>query len=86
MTRGIHLKHLTGTDLGLLGLPEDSLTAPLSEPFDAMSNAQSPGPDWVPDLRAITREVCAGLEETLHLLSGPTDVANSRTPTATPKP
>ncbi len=42
MTRGIHLKHLTANDLGLLGLPE----APLAED-GADAAGQTPAPPQI---------------------------------------
>jgi len=66
MTRGIHLKHLTATDLGLLGLPEDLLPG-------GVPKAQREAGDWLasdadPVLSRLTQEVRLTLEETLDLL------------------
>ncbi len=63
MTRGIHLKHLTATDLSLLGLPQELLEA----------DGVSADPDQLategdPTLVRITQEVRAALEDTLVLL------------------
>ena len=66
MTRGIHLKHLTATDLGLLGLPEDLLPG-------GVPKARNEAEDWLasdadPVLSRLTQEVRLTLEETLVLL------------------
>jgi len=63
MTRGIHLKQLTATDLGLLGLPEDLLEAEA-----ASADAHQLASEGDPTLARITQEVRATLEETLALL------------------
>ena len=68
MTRGIHLKHLTAADMGLLGLPEDVLTdgvpqgAVRAEPVPELASEVDPV------LSRLTREVRVTLEETLLLL------------------
>ena len=68
MTRGIHLKHLTAADMGLLGLPEDLLTdggpqsAVRAEPVPELAGEVDPV------LSRLTREVRVTLEETLLLL------------------
>jgi hypothetical protein len=63
MTRGIHLKQLTATNLSLLGLPEALLEAQAPpadpRPLDAEGD---------PALARITQEVRATLEDTLALL------------------
>jgi hypothetical protein len=59
MTRGIHLKHLKASDLGLLGLPEDLLRADSAAVLAAETD---------PALSRITREVRETLEEALALL------------------
>ena len=114
MSRGIHLKQLTETDLGLLGLPGESLAharpgpgsaedpdtaarpsvhpaetpAPPPAPPPAGTPRAGPPPNpsksppgpatpialeaesgEVPDLSALTREICQGLEDTLQLLA-----------------
>ncbi len=65
MTRGIHLKHLTSTDLGLLGLPEDALP----EGQATVEGAQSqPLAEVDPALAKLVGEVRVTLEGTLELL------------------
>jgi hypothetical protein len=64
MTRGIHLKHLTGTDLGLLGLPDDSLHG--QPPVDGMP--ANPLAEADPALAKVVDEVRQGLEWTLDRL------------------
>ena len=68
MTRGIHLKHLTATDLGLLGLSEEVLTEGI--PHDGVQAEADPGlaSEVDPVLSRLTREVRVTLEETLMLL------------------
>jgi hypothetical protein len=63
MTRGIHLKQLTGTNLSLLGLPEDLLDAqaPSADPRHLAAEGD-------PALARITQEIRATLEDTLALL------------------
>jgi hypothetical protein len=63
MTRGIHLKQLTATNLSLLGLPEELLAAqaPPADPRPLVAEGD-------PALARITREVRATLEDTLALL------------------
>jgi hypothetical protein len=63
MTRGIHLKQLTATNLSLLGLPEELLAAQ-AQPADPHPLAA----EGDPALARITREVRATLEDTLALL------------------
>jgi hypothetical protein len=63
MTRGIHLKQLTATNLSLLGLPEELLAAQ-AQPADPRPLAA----EGDPALARITREVRATLEDTLALL------------------
>lgn len=63
MTRGIQLKQLTGTNLSLLGLPEELLAAQ-APPADPNPLAAEDDPA----LTRITREVRATLEDTLALL------------------
>ena len=72
MTRGIHLKHLTAADLGLLGLPEE-LLGEGHEPLEAVSLADADGEAECPTgqdalLLGITRDVRVTLEEALTLL------------------
>jgi hypothetical protein len=66
MTRGIHLKHLTATDLGLLGLQDDLLqggaTDAVAEPVAALADEADPV------LASLTKEVRETLEEALFLL------------------
>jgi hypothetical protein len=66
MTRGIHLKHLTGTDLGLLGLQKGLV------PGDGRETAP-PGPHSLlreadPALAKVIDELRDGLQGTLELL------------------
>jgi hypothetical protein len=68
MTRGIHLKHLTATDLGLLGLPEDVLTEGIPQSEGQAEPAPELASEVDPVLSRLTREVRATLEETLMLL------------------
>ncbi len=77
MTRGIHLKHLTATDLGLLGLSEELLV-------EGELNAQSPAEDVHelageadPVLSRLTEEVRLTLEEALVLLDQALSVGQS---------
>jgi hypothetical protein len=76
MTRGIHLKHLTATDLSLLGLPEDLLEAEA-----ASADPHQLATEGDPILARIAQEVRATLEDTLVLLDqalalgqGPTSI------------
>jgi hypothetical protein len=65
MTRGIHLKHLTSTDLGLLGLPEGTL------PEDQAGSQPTQAPRLAevdPALARIVTEVREELQVTLGLL------------------
>ena len=70
MTRGIHLKHLTSTDLGLLGLPESAL--PADQP-----NAKSPQVPTLaevdPALARIVTDVREELQATLAVLQDALD-------------
>lgn len=68
MTRGIHLKHLTVTDLGLLGLSEDLLGEgmPTAEPTAEVVRGLAGEAD--PVMSRLTEEVRRTLEETLALL------------------
>jgi hypothetical protein len=68
MTRGIHLKHLTATDLGLLGLPEDVLTEGIHHDEVQAESAPELASEVDPVLSRLTREVRVTLEETLMLL------------------
>jgi hypothetical protein len=63
MTRGIHLKHLTATDLGLLGLPQELL-----ESEGASADHQELAAEGDPALARITQEVRVTLEDALALL------------------
>jgi hypothetical protein len=69
MTRGIHLKHLTATDLGLLGLPDDLLQGGATDAA-AVSADSAPAlaGEVDPVLTSLTREVREALEEALFLL------------------
>jgi hypothetical protein len=72
MTRGIHLKHLTATDLGLLGLPEDLLGEGAPKATRQIESPAEPAPETAsesdPVLSHLTQEVRVTLEETLILL------------------
>lgn len=79
MTRGIHLKHLTATDLSLLGLPQELLEA----------DGVSADPDQLategdPTLVRITQEVRAALEDTLVLLDQALTLGQGPAPIHTP--
>lgn len=63
MTRGIHLKQITNTDLGLLGLPDDLMGAEV-----AFVDHRQLAEERDPSLARIIQEVIATLEETLDLL------------------
>lgn len=69
MTRGIHLKRLTSADLELLGLADDSLDEDPDDGSDLTAVPETMAADTMLDLRAVTREICRGLEETLRLLA-----------------
>jgi hypothetical protein len=70
MTRGIHLKHLTSTDLGLLGLRESALPAD-------QARAKLPQVPTLaetdPALARIVAEVREELQATLAVLRGVLD-------------
>jgi hypothetical protein len=61
MTRGIHLKQLTHTDLAHLGLAPDTLQGALD-----MAERDGDGADT--DTRVIAQEVLATLEDVFELL------------------
>jgi hypothetical protein len=65
MTRGIHLKHLTSTDLGLLGLPESAL--PTDQPTAKSPHAPTLA-EVDPALAKIVTEVREDLQVTLTVL------------------
>jgi hypothetical protein len=65
MTRGIHLKHLTSTDLGLLGLPESALP---TDPPKAKSPQVPTLAEADPALAKIVTEVRDELQLTLAVL------------------
>jgi hypothetical protein len=65
MTRGIHLKHLTSSDLGLLGLPEAVL--PESQPPGKAAHSMLLA-EVDPALAKVVRELRLGLQGTLELL------------------
>lgn len=69
MTRGIHLKRLTSTDLELLGLADESLDGDPDDGNDPIAVPEPCAADTLLDLRSVTREICRGLEETLRLLA-----------------
>lgn len=79
MTRGIHLKRLTATDLSLLGLPEDLLEADA-----ASADPRQLATEGDPALARITREVRATLEDTLALLDQALALGQGPTPTRAP--
>jgi hypothetical protein len=76
MTRGIHLKHLTATNLRLLGLSDELLGTGKSQIEVKGEHSQDPDVDvsmqgaWERDpvLRGIALDVRITLEETLILL------------------
>lgn len=68
MTRGIHLKHLTVADLGLLGLSEDLLAEGTSTAEPRAEVVQELAGDADPVMSRLTEEVRRTLEETLALL------------------
>jgi hypothetical protein len=68
MTRGIHLKHLTATDLGLLGLPEEAIAEGIPQDAGQGARAAELAGEVDPVLSRLTREVRVTLEETLLLL------------------
>jgi len=68
MTRGIHLKHLTATDLGLLGLSEELLREPGSPAGVAGGGGSELAEQADPVLSRLTEEVRRTLEEALILL------------------
>lgn len=68
MTRGIHLKHLTATDLGLLGLPEGLLAERVSPDGARIDPATELACETDPVLARLTQEVRLTLEEALVLL------------------
>ncbi len=68
MTRGIHLKHLTAADMGLLGLPEDVLTDGVPQSAVRAGPVPELAGEVDPVLSRLTREVRVTLEETLLLL------------------
>ena len=68
MTRGIHLKHLTATDLGLLGLSEERLREPGSAAETAAEGCRELAAEADPVLSRLTEEVRHTLEEALVLL------------------
>jgi hypothetical protein len=68
MTRGIHLKHLTVADLGLLGLPEDLLAEGTSTAEPRAEVVHELAGEADPVMSRLTEEVRRTLEETLALL------------------
>jgi hypothetical protein len=68
MTRGIHLKHLTATDLGLLGLPEELLGEGGEDAAAPTGAVQELAGEADPVLSRLTQEVRRTLEEALALL------------------
>ncbi len=79
MSRGIHLKQLTNTDLGLLGLPDDLLEA---EPPSAGPRQLAAEGD--PTLARIIQEVLVTLEDALVLLDQALAFGQGPTPIRAP--
>jgi hypothetical protein len=79
MTRGIHLKQITNTDLGLLGLPEALL------PTEVASAGSRPlAGEMDPALARIIQEVLATLEEAQALLDQALALGQEPTPIRAP--
>ena len=67
MTRGIHLKRLTTTNLEALGLKDAHCAQDTGAPAPLLTSA-TPLAEVDPVLSQLVSEVCEGLEGTLRLL------------------
>lgn len=79
MSRGIHLKQLTNTDLGLLGLPDDLLEAE-----DPSAGPRQLSAERDPALATIIREVLVTLQDALVLLDQALAFGQGPTPIRAP--